>query len=66
MLQDHIEMPAEKVWYANNGVNFITAHAAKGLEFDYVFMIGCDSKTWDQSPNSKSYKLPDNLFTLTV
>ncbi len=66
MLQDHIEMPAEKVWYANNGVNFITAHSAKGLEFDYVFMIGCDSKTWDQSPNSRGYKLPDNLFTLTA
>lgn len=66
MQQDNLELPAEKVWYANNGVNFITAHSAKGLEFDYVFMIGCDSKTWDQSPVNRGYKLPDNLFTLTA
>lgn len=66
MAQDHIELPAEKVWYANNGVNFITAHSAKGLEFDYVFMIGCDSKTWDTNPSNRGYKLPDNLFTLTA
>ncbi len=66
MLQDHIDLPAEKVWYANNGINFITAHSAKGLEFDYVYMIGCDSKSWDKAQTNRGFKLPDNLFTITA
>jgi len=66
MKQDNIDLPAEKVWYANNGVNFITTHSAKGLEFDYVFMIGCDSKSWDQAQTNRGYKLPDNLFSITA
>jgi DNA helicase-2/ATP-dependent DNA helicase PcrA len=64
MLKDGIFLPAEKIWYSEQGVNFITAHSSKGLEFDYVFLIGANSKTWDEPRNNRSYKLPDNLFTL--
>jgi len=44
------------------GVNFMTAHSSKGLEFEYVFLMGCDKNTWDKSARSGTFSLPDNLF----
>jgi DNA helicase-2/ATP-dependent DNA helicase PcrA len=64
MQENRIALSAEKVIYSETGVNFITAHSSKGLEFEYVFMIGCNSKAWDDGNRNKSYKLPDNLFSI--
>ncbi|OYU97141.1 MAG: DNA helicase UvrD [Bacteroidetes bacterium B1(2017)] len=65
LMQDNkIALAAEKVIYSESGVNFITAHSSKGLEFEYVFIIGCNSKAWDDSNRNRNYKLPDNLFAL--
>ncbi len=47
---------------SRDGVNFMTAHGAKGLEFDYVFMIGCNSRHWrNQRTSHNSYRLPSTL-----
>ncbi|MBC8173033.1 MAG: ATP-dependent helicase, partial [Chitinophagales bacterium] len=44
------------------GVNFITAHSAKGLEFEYVFMLGNTSDKWEKARgNNFQYSLPDTL-----
>lgn len=65
MMQDNkIALSAEKIIYSESGVNFITAHSSKGLEFEYVFMIGCNSKAWDDGKRNRDYQLPDNLFTI--
>jgi len=65
LMQDNkLSLPAEKVIYSESGVNFITAHSSKGLEFEYVFMIGCNSKAWDDGNRNRNYKLPDNLFAI--
>jgi DNA helicase-2/ATP-dependent DNA helicase PcrA len=64
MEDNRIALSAEKVIYSESGVNFITAHSSKGLEFDYVFMIGCNSKPWDDGTRNRTYSLPDNIFTL--
>ncbi len=60
-----IELPAERVYCNENGVNFLTAHGAKGLEFDHVFIIGANTKKWDEPGNSGTYAMPDNLFEQT-
>ena len=44
--------------FAEHGINMVTAHSSKGLEFEHVFVLGCQSKDWeskrDRSPFSIS------------
>jgi len=47
--------------FQEDGVNFVTAHSSKGLEFERVFLIGCNSDVWDKKGRSYSYSLPDTL-----
>ncbi len=63
MQDNHIEVPVYKVSYAAEGVNFLTAHSSKGLEFEYVFLIGADAKTWNSKGRSGTYSLPDTLVS---
>ncbi|MCK6612104.1 MAG: ATP-dependent helicase [Bacteroidia bacterium] len=65
MIEQEISLPAERVYYSENGVNLITAHSSKGLEFDVVFILGANSSRWDSQRNSGKYKMPDNLVTST-
>ncbi|MCF8426997.1 MAG: ATP-dependent helicase [Bacteroidia bacterium] len=64
MMENSIQLGADKVSYSETGVNFMTTHSSKGLEFDYVYIIGCTSKIWDEGNRNRNYKLPDNLFTI--
>ncbi|MBK7872430.1 MAG: ATP-dependent helicase [Saprospiraceae bacterium] len=52
-----------KVTTVAHGVNLITAHSAKGLEFQRVFLIDCVKDNWEASGRNGSYRflLPDTL-----
>ena len=65
MISNEISLNVNKSTYNENGVNFLTAHGSKGLEFDYVYIIACTKKIWDdkKSGGSKQFKFPDNLST---
>ncbi|HMH32611.1 MAG TPA: ATP-dependent DNA helicase, partial [Puia sp.] len=64
MDQEGIPLPLVEVSGSEKGVNLLTAHGSKGLEFDYVFFSGCNSTYWEKKRKpSGGYKLPDNLFT---
>lgn len=57
-----IKLEIQKSVTNNGGVNFITAHSAKGLEFEYVFLIGCTADKWEKSRgNTFNFTLPDTL-----
>ncbi|MBK7408522.1 MAG: ATP-dependent helicase [Saprospirales bacterium] len=45
------------------GVNLLTAHSAKGLEFDYVFLLDTVANYWEPRSNHGSYRFsfPDTL-----
>ncbi len=48
---------------AADGVNLLTAHAAKGLEFEYVFIINANKDYWEpKKKNSQSFSFPDNFI----
>ncbi|MDH3648225.1 MAG: ATP-dependent helicase [Saprospiraceae bacterium] len=59
-----IELPLymHSLMRSKDGVNFMTAHGAKGLEFDYVFIIGCNHRHWRSVVRMQnSYSLPSAL-----
>lgn len=48
-----------KIAYAQDGVNFMTAHGAKGLEFEQVFFIGNTRAIWERnSYGLERFELP--------
>jgi DNA helicase-2/ATP-dependent DNA helicase PcrA len=61
MRDNSIRLPLTQVIYSENGVNFLTAHGSKGLEFEHVFLVGCDKKTWDSKGRNTGFSFPDTL-----
>lgn len=47
----------------NKSVNLITAHGAKGLEFDHVFIVNANDNIWGTTvrKNSSGFSYPSNL-----
>ncbi|MFM2048110.1 MAG: hypothetical protein RI955_658 [Bacteroidota bacterium] len=59
---ESIELPINKIVAQENGVNFITAHSSKGLEFEYVFLMGCTNDFWEKKRGQNGYyKMPESL-----
>lgn len=48
------------------GVNLMTIHGAKGLEFKQVFMIKLYESNWEGRKTRKMITLPDAVFSQTV
>lgn len=61
MKEHRIRMDLNQVIFSDNGVNFFTAHGSKGQEFEHVFFIGCDKKTWDSKGRNSGFSYPDTL-----
>lgn len=66
MRSEGVQLPLQKIVRQEKGVQLFTAHSAKGLEFEYVFLIGCTKDFWEKkSSGTGGIKLPDTL-TRTV
>jgi DNA helicase II / ATP-dependent DNA helicase PcrA len=64
MESNDVAIPLAQVSGSDKGVNLLTAHGSKGLEFEYVFFTGCISKTWEKKKAPKNaFKLPDTMFS---
>lgn len=61
MKENQIRLPLNEVIFSENGVNFLTAHGSKGLEFEHVFLIGCSKKIWDNKGRTHGFSFPDTL-----
>ena len=59
-----ISLPLVQVSGSDKGVNLMTAHGSKGLEFEYVFLVGCNAGFWEKEKKpGGGYKLPDTMFS---
>ena len=57
-----IDLPFQQIINSEDGVNLMTCHSAKGLEFTHVFLIGCTSDKWESSRGASfNFSLPDTL-----
>ncbi len=64
MERERISLPLVQVSGNDKGVNLMTAHGSKGLEFQYIFFAGCNSSFWEKKRKpSRGYKLPDTIFS---
>lgn len=44
----HIRIPKDRIVYDEKGVQLITAHSSKGLEFKHVFVLQCAQNAWEK------------------
>lgn len=62
MQEMNISIPMTKVYGNELGVNLLTAHSSKGLEFGTVYMIDCLKSKWEPGrSNLFSFSMPDTL-----
>ena len=48
MEDEEIRLPMVEVSGSDKGVNLMTVHGSKGLEFEYVFVAGCNASFWEK------------------
>ncbi len=63
MEKEGLPIPMVQVAGNDKGVNLLTAHGSKGLEFEYVFIAGVNASNWEKKRKpGGGYKYPDTLF----
>ena len=64
MEDEEITLPLVQVSGSEKGVNLLTAHGSKGLEFEYVFFAGCNASFWEKKRKpGGGYSLPDTIYS---
>lgn len=64
MMENRISVPLIETAGTAAGVNLLTAHGSKGLEYEYVFVAGCNASYWDDVKRGRSgYTFPDTMFS---
>lgn len=64
MEREGLPLPLVQVSGNDKGVNLLTAHGSKGLEFEYVFLTGSNAAFWEKKRKpGGGYKLPDTIFS---
>lgn len=63
MEANKIPIPLVQVSGNDKGINLITAHGSKGLEFEYIFLAGTNSHLWEKKEkNNSGFSFPDTIF----
>jgi DNA helicase II / ATP-dependent DNA helicase PcrA len=64
MEKEGINLPLVQVSGSDKGVNLLTAHGSKGLEFEHVFLAGCNATFWEKKRKpGGGYAMPDTIFS---
>ncbi|HEX6914209.1 MAG TPA: ATP-dependent DNA helicase [Chitinophagaceae bacterium] len=63
MQKEGLSIPMVQVSGSEKGVNLLTAHGSKGLEFQHVFFAGCNAAFWEKKRKpGGGYSFPDTMF----
>lgn len=66
MIQEDLSLSLIDIAGNDKGVNLLTAHGSKGLEFEYVFLAGTNAHNWESKRKpAGGFKLPDTVFENT-
>jgi DNA helicase II / ATP-dependent DNA helicase PcrA len=64
MQKESLSIPMTQVSGTDKGINLLTAHGSKGLEYEYVFVAGCSAGNWEKKRKpGGGYKLPDTMLS---
>ena len=65
MQREGIRLPLPITTGGVSGVNLLTTHGSKGLEFEYVFVAGTNAHYWEKkrASNNIGYTLPDTVLS---
>jgi DNA helicase-2/ATP-dependent DNA helicase PcrA len=63
MEKEGLPIPLVQVSGSDKGINLLTAHGSKGLEYQYVFFAGANASHWEKKRKPGSgFALPDTMF----
>ena len=65
MQREDIRLPLPITIGSDAGVNLLTTHSSKGLEFTHVFVAGTNAAYWEKkrSTSNAGYNLPDTVMS---
>lgn len=65
MKENDLRLELVQTTGSETGVNLMTCHGSKGLEFENVFLINARNDIWEgKRKNNKGFRLPPNVFEL--
>ncbi len=67
MIKEDLSLSLVHISGTDKGVNLMTTHGSKGLEFEKVFFVGCNANLWEKKRKpGGGYSYPDNLFSTSL
>jgi DNA helicase-2/ATP-dependent DNA helicase PcrA len=54
---NNITLPMSKIEFSDEGINLVTAHSSKGLEFEYVFLVQCQAGHWESKKSGTPFSI---------
>ncbi len=67
MENEGLVLPLIEICGNDKGVNVMTAHGSKGLEFKHIFFAGCNAFFWEKKRRPyNGLRLPDTVFPTTI
>jgi len=64
--QNKVSLEIESNIILNDSVNLLTVHKAKGLEFEYVFVINVVSSRWGEGRERNNLRLPMGILKYEI